>query len=145
VSIQNPYNLLNRSYETGLAEFSHREDLSLLAYSPLAFGVLSGKYLNGARPAGARITLYDRFVRYTGPFAQEATERYVLAARKYGLEPSQVAHAFLLAQPFVTSAITGATTVAQLESNLQSIHLKLNDELIAEINAIHASRPNPIQ
>jgi aryl-alcohol dehydrogenase-like predicted oxidoreductase len=144
-TIQNPYNLLNRSYETGLAEFSHREDVSLLAYSPLAFGVLSGKYLNGAKPEGARLTLFERFVRYTSPLAQSATADYVALARQHGLDPSQLATAFVLAQPFVTTSIIGATTLEQLRTNIESVSLKLDQAVIDGINAIHARQPNPVQ
>jgi aryl-alcohol dehydrogenase-like predicted oxidoreductase len=144
-TIQNPYNLLNRSYESGLAEFSHREDLSLLAYSPLAFGVLSGKYLNGARPEGARLTLFERFVRYTSPLAQKATADYVALAGEHGLDPAQLATAFVLAQPFVTTSIIGATTLEQLRTNIESVSLKLDQSVIDGINAIHARQPNPVQ
>src|SRR5262249_55891658 len=100
-SIQNPYNLLNRSFEVGLAEFAHREDVPLLAYSPLAFGVLSGKYLGGARPAGARLTLFSRFSRYTGEAAETAVRSYVELARRHGLDPAQMALAFVNSRPFV--------------------------------------------
>ncbi|MDB5802100.1 MAG: aldo/keto reductase [Rhodocyclales bacterium] len=144
-TIQNPYNLLNRSYETGLAEFSHREQISLLAYSPLAFGVLSGKYLNGAKPAGARLTLFERFVRYTSPLAQKATAEYVALAREHNLDPSQLATTFVLAQPFVTSSIIGATTLEQLRHDIESVSLRLDPAIVDAINAIHARQPNPVQ
>ncbi|MDQ8023035.1 MAG: NADP(H)-dependent aldo-keto reductase [Moraxellaceae bacterium] len=144
-SIQNPYSLLNRSYEIGLAEFSHREGLSLLGYSPLGFGVLSGKYVGGAKPAGARLTLFDRFVRYTNPHAQAATAEYVALARQHGLDPSQLAVAFALSRPFMTSSIIGATSLEQLRSNIASVELKLGDEVIASINTIHARWSNPVQ
>ena len=94
-SIQNPYSLLNRSFEVGLAEFAHREDVGLLAYSPLAFGVLSGKYLDGARPANARITLFSRFQRYTGERVERAVRKYVALARQHGLDPAQMALAYV--------------------------------------------------
>ncbi|MEC5387480.1 NADP(H)-dependent aldo-keto reductase [Uliginosibacterium sp. H3] len=144
-SIQNPYSLLNRSYETGLAEFGHREQLSLLAYSPLAFGVLTGKYLNGARPAGARLTLFERFVRYTGALAQLATADYAALARQHGLTPAQLAIAFSVGRPFVTSAIIGATTAEQLRDNIESASIKLDANVISAIDAIHTRYPNPIQ
>jgi aryl-alcohol dehydrogenase-like predicted oxidoreductase len=144
-SIQNPYNLLNRNYETGLAEFSYREGLSLLAYSPLAFGVLSGKYLGGAKPAGARLSLFERFSRYSSPLAQRVTAEYVALARQHGLDPAQLAIAFVLAQEFVTSSIIGATSAEQLRQNIEAINLQLPQELIAAIDAIHVSQPNPIQ
>jgi aryl-alcohol dehydrogenase-like predicted oxidoreductase len=143
VSIQNPYSLLNRTYEIGLAEFSHREQLSLLAYSPLAFGLLSGKYLAGALPPGARLTLFDRFVRYLSGSAESATYEYVRAFRKHGLNPAQAALAFVTSRPFVTSSIIGATTVEQLRSNLASIDIRLSPELVAEIEEIHTRFPNP--
>lgn len=136
-SIQNPYSLLNRSFEVGLAEFAHREQVGLLAYSPLAFGVLSGKYLDGARPAGARLTLYTRFQRYNGEPAQHATRAYVALARQHGLDPAQMALAFVTQQPFVTANIIGATTLEQLRSNLASRHLQLSAEVLNGIEAIH--------
>ena len=143
VSIQNPYNLLNRSFEVGLAEVAIREQCGLLAYSPLAFGMLSGKYEGGARPAGARISLFSRFVRYTNPQAEAACSRYVALAREHGLDPAQMALAFVTAQPFVTSNIIGATSLEQLDSNLASAELKLSEEVLAGIEAIHKGQPNP--
>ncbi|MBM7061596.1 NADP(H)-dependent aldo-keto reductase [Pseudomonas sp. UL073] len=143
VSIQNPYNLLNRSFEVGLAEIALREQCGLLAYSPMAFGMLSGKYENGARPANARITLFSRFTRYTNPQAQAACSRYVSLAREHGLEPAQMALAYVTGQPFVTSNIIGATSLEQLESNLGSHSLQLSEEVRAGIEAIHREQPNP--
>jgi aryl-alcohol dehydrogenase-like predicted oxidoreductase len=143
VSIQNPYNLLNRSFEVGLAEVAIREQCGLLAYSPLAFGMLSGKYANGARPANARITLFSRFSRYTNPQAQAACGRYVQLAREHDLDPAQMALAFVTRQPFVTSNIIGATSLEQLESNLGSIDLQLSAEVLEGIEAIHREQPNP--
>ena len=143
VSIQNPYNLLNRSFEVGLAEVAMREQCGLLAYSPLAFGMLSGKYENGARPANTRITLFSRFARYTNPQAIAACSRYVTLAREHGLDPAQMALAFVTRQPFVTSNIIGATSLEQLESNLGSLSLELSDELLDAIEAIHREQPNP--
>lgn len=143
VSIQNPYNLLNRTFEIGLAEFSHREQVGLLAYSPMAFGVLSGKYLNGARPADARVTLFKRFSRYSNPEAERATAAYVALARQHGLDPAQMALAFVTSRPFVTSTILGATSLGQLESDLDSLALKLSPEVLEEIEAIHRQQPNP--
>ncbi|EPL63166.1 oxidoreductase [Stutzerimonas stutzeri B1SMN1] len=143
VSIQNPYNLLNRSFEVGLAEIAIREQCGLLAYSPLAFGMLSGKYENGARPANARLTLFQRFARYNNPQARAACSRYVALAREHGLSPAQMALAYVTAQPFVTSNIIGATTLEQLESNISSIELELSGEVLKEIEAIHTRQPNP--
>ncbi|GAB7528999.1 NADP(H)-dependent aldo-keto reductase [Pseudomonas sp. 3A(2025)] len=143
VSIQNPYSLLNRTFEVGLAEIAIREQIGLLAYSPLAFGVLTGKYLNGARPADGRLTLYERFQRYNNPQAQSATEQYVALAREHGLDPGQLALAYVTSRPFVTSNIIGATNLDQLASNLASIDLVLSDDVIAGIEAIHTRQPNP--
>ena len=143
VSIQNPYSLLNRTFEVGLAEVAVREECGLLAYSPLGFGVLSGKYLDGRRPAGARITLFERFNRYSNPEAERATAEYVALARRHGLDPAQMALAWVTSRPFVTSNIIGATTPEQLESNLASANLTLPDEVIAQIEAIHTRQPNP--
>lgn len=142
-SIQNPYNLLNRSFEVGLAEMAIRERCGLLAYSPLAFGMLSGKYENGARPANARISLFSRFARYTNPQAQAACSRYVALAREHGLDPAQMALAFVTAQPFVTSNIIGATNLEQLESNLASSALTLSGAVLEGIAEIHRAQPNP--
>lgn len=143
VSIQNPYNLLNRSFEVGLAEVAIREQCGLLAYSPLAFGMLSGKYENGARPGNARLTLFSRFARYSNPQTVAACSRYVQLAREHGLDPAQMALAFVTRQPFVTSNIIGATSLQQLDSNLASLDLSLSDELLAAIEAIHQEQPNP--
>ncbi|MGH8433427.1 MAG: NADP(H)-dependent aldo-keto reductase [Pseudomonas sp.] len=143
VSIQNPYNLLNRTFEVGLAEVALREQCGLLAYSPMAFGMLSGKYEGGARPANARISLFGRFTRYTNPQTEAACSLYVGLAREHGLDPAQMALAFVSAQPFVTSNIIGATTVEQLQSNLASSELQLSDEILAGIDAIHKAQPNP--
>ncbi|WP_458524933.1 NADP(H)-dependent aldo-keto reductase [Onishia taeanensis] len=142
-SVQNPYSLLNRSYEVGLAEISHRERVGLLAYSPLAFGVLSGKYLDGAQPPKGRLTLFERFKRYTSPLAEEATRAYVEIAREHDLDPAQMALAYVNSRPFLTSNIIGATTMEQLESNLASESLKLGDEVLEAIEAVHQRLPNP--
>lgn len=137
VSIQNPYSLLNRSFEIGLAEFAHREQTGLLAYSPMAFGVLSGKYLGETWPAKGRLSLFERFKRYSSPQATAATQAYVELARQYDMTPAQLALAFVTSRPFVTSNIIGATTLEQLEENLGSIHRELPDALIDEIEIIH--------
>ena len=142
-SIQNPYNLLNRTFEIGLSEIAIREDCGLLAYSPMAFGLLSGKYAHGARPANARISLFSRFSRYTNPQAEAACERYVALAHEHGLQPAQMALAFVTSQPFVTSNIIGATSLDQLNMNLQSRSLKLSPELLQAIEALHRQQPNP--
>ncbi|TVQ92424.1 MAG: NADP(H)-dependent aldo-keto reductase [Chromatiaceae bacterium] len=142
-SIQNPYSLLNRTFEIGLAEIALREQCGLLAYSPLGFGVLSGKYLDGARPAGARLTRYQRFDRYSNPQAEQATAAYVEIARRHALDPAQMALAFVTSRHFVTANIIGATSLAQLEQNLASSELVLSAEVLAEIEAVHQTQPNP--
>lgn len=142
-SIQNPYSLLNRTFEVGLAEVAIRERCGLLAYSPLGFGMLSGKYLGGHRPAGARLTLFDRFSRYSNPEAEEATADYVALARRHGLDPAQMALAWVTSRPFVTAAIVGATSLDQLETDLASAEVSLSDEVVEAIEEIHRRRPNP--
>jgi aryl-alcohol dehydrogenase-like predicted oxidoreductase len=142
-SIQNPYNLLNRTFEIGLAEAALRERCGLLAYSPLGFGVLSGKYLNGVRPPGARLTLFQRFSRYSNPEAERATSAYVALARRHGLDPAQMALAWVTSRPFVTSNIIGATTLEQLARNLASLDITLSEEVVTGIEAIHRGQPNP--
>lgn len=143
VSIQNPYNLLNRSFEIGLAEMSIREDVGLLAYSPLAFGVLAGKFLNGARPPESRVVRWSRFARYNGEIAERTASAYVDIARQHGLDPAQMALAFVNRQRFLTSNLIGATTMAQLRSNLGSASIKLSEEVINAIDAVHRAQPNP--
>jgi len=143
VSIQNPYSLLNRSFEAGLAEMAIREEAGLLAYSPLAFGMLSGKYLDGARPAGARLTLYERFQRYSNPQGLAATAEYARLAREHGLSPAQLALAFVNRQPFVTSNLIGATTMEQLRENIASVDIELPDSALEGIEAIHARYTYP--
>ena len=142
-SIQNPYNLLNRTFEVGLAEIAQREDCGLLAYSPMAFGVLSGKYLDGKRPANARVTRFSRFVRYSNPESETATRAYVELARQHALSPAQMALAWVTSRPFVTSNIIGATSLDQLEEDLASFELELSPEVIEGIEAIHQRQPNP--
>jgi aryl-alcohol dehydrogenase-like predicted oxidoreductase len=144
VSVQNPYSLLNRSYEIGMAEIAHREGVGLLAYSPLAFGMLTGKYLDGAKPEGARLTRWGQyFTRYTGETGQKATRMYVNLARQHGLDPAQMALAYVNTRPFLTANIIGATTMEQLQSNIASIDLQLSGEVLQGIEAIHMQQPNP--
>ena len=143
VSIQNPYSLLNRSFEVGLAEFAHREQIGLLAYSPLAFGVLSGKYLDGAKPKDARLTLFSRFARYTSAEAELATREYAQLARAHALDPAQMALAYLDSRSFVTATIIGQTTMAQLRSNIAAIDLRLSDEVLRAMEAIHRRHTIP--
>lgn len=143
VSIQNPYSLLNRWYESSLSEVTQLEEVGLLAYSPLAMGVLSGKYLGGARPPGSRLALFTRFTRYSNPQVDRATERYVALARQHGLDPAQMALAFVNTRPFVASNIIGATSLAQLKTDIDSIDVKLSKEVLDGIEAIHRDQPNP--
>jgi len=143
VSIQNPYSLLNRTYEVGLSEYAHRDNIGLLAYSPLAFGWLSGKYEGGARPAGARISLFERFQRYSKPQAVQATTRYVELAKRHGLSPAQFALTFVNSRPFVTSNLIGATSLDQLKENIASVDVKLSQDVLDEIDALHQLQPNP--
>ncbi len=143
ISIQNPYSLLNRSFEVGLAEMAMRASVPLLAYSPLAFGVLTGKYLQGARPDGARITLFPHYTRYSSPQALAATACYVQLAKQVGISPAQLALAFVRQQPFVASTIIGATTLTQLEENLSSVEITLGEDVLEAIELIHRNYPYP--
>ncbi|MHA1540199.1 MAG: NADP(H)-dependent aldo-keto reductase [Alphaproteobacteria bacterium] len=143
VSVQNPYNLLNRVYEVGMAEVSCREECGLLAYSPLAFGMLSGKYLDNQWPENGRLTLFDRFKRYMNNEAYKATEQYVAIAKRHGLDPAQMALSFVNDRPFVSSNIIGATTMDQLKSNIASIDLKLSEDVLEEIETVHQAITNP--
>jgi len=144
VSIQNPYSLLNRQYEIGLSEFAHREGVGLLAYSPLAFGLLSGKYLEEEKPAGARLTLFGKhFKRYSGARALEATRRYVALAKERGISPARMALAFTLRKPFLKSAIIGATNLEQLQENISARDLTLDRALLKELDKIHSDLPDP--
>jgi aryl-alcohol dehydrogenase-like predicted oxidoreductase len=142
-SIQNAYSLLNRHFEMGLSEFSLREDVGLLAYSPLAFGVLSGKYLGGQKPAGARLSLFERFTRYNGEAIEEATQAYVDLFRAHGLDPAQASLAWVNSRDFVTANIIGATSLAQLRSNIASASLILPQTVLDGIEAIQQRHPNP--
>ena len=142
-SVQNPYNLLNRSYEVGMSEISLRENVPLLAYSPLAFGVLSGKYRHGAMPAGSRLALFERFQRYTKPKAFEAVERYAAIAEQAGISLATLSLAFVTQQDFVASNIIGATTLEQLRENIASAEVTLSSDIIEAINAVHAEISNP--
>ncbi len=142
-SIQNAYNLLNRTFETALAEIAHREDVGLLAYSPLAQGFLSGKYLDGARPPGTRTTLFNRGQRYQKPGAETAIKAYLELAREAGLDPCQMALAFVTSRSFVTSNIIGATSMEQLKTDIDSIDVTITPELEERIDAIHQQHMNP--
>ena len=127
----------------GLAEVAHREQVGLLAYSPLAFGMLSGKYLNDQWPEGARLTRWKQFSRYTSPQAMQATARYMAVADKHGLDPTQMALAYVTSRPFVTANIIGATSMEQLKSNLASSEITLSKEVLKDLEAVHKDHPNP--
>ncbi|MFA9191951.1 NADP(H)-dependent aldo-keto reductase [Flavobacterium sp. FZUC8N2.13] len=142
-TVQNPYSLLNRQFEVGSAEICKRENIGLFAYSPMAFGVLSGKFLTGESHPKARIKLFPQFSRYNSAQSTEATKQYVEIAEKHGLSLAQMALAFVNQQAFVTSNIIGATTLEQLKENIASIDVVLSDETIKEINAVHAVIPDP--
>jgi aryl-alcohol dehydrogenase (NADP+) len=143
VSIQNAYNLINRTFEMGLTEACYREQVGLLAYSPLGFGHLSGKYVQGS-PSNTRITLFPQFgQRYKKVNVQAATAEYAAIAQKYDLSPTQLALAFVRSRWFVTSTIIGATTMEQLKENIDSAKVQLNTEILAEIDQVHARYFNP--
>ena len=136
--------MLNRSYEIGLAEFAHRSNVGLLAYSPLAGGSLSGKYLNGQQPANARLTLHKNyFYRYTTEAATRAIQQYVEIAKEYQLNPVSMALAFVNHQPFVSSSIIGATTLEQLKQNCDSINTEIPEDAMKKIQQVHSMCPNP--
>ncbi len=143
VSVQNPYSLLNRTYEIGMSEIAQYEGVGLLAYSPLAFGYLTGKYRHGARPADGRITLFSRFSRYSNLESDWATEQYALLSEKYGLSLTQLALAFIKQQFFVSSTIIGATTLDQLKENIHAFDVNLSEEILLEIETVHKQQPNP--
>ena len=143
-SVQNPYNLLNRSYEIGMAEISMRENCGLLPYSPLAFGALSGKYLGGKKPEGARLSRWgDYFRRYTTDKGVAATADYAAFAEKHGMSPAQLAIAFSVHQPFVTSSIIGATTMSQLRENIAAAALQLDEECRRDLETLGEKHFNP--
>ncbi|MEJ2322855.1 MAG: NADP(H)-dependent aldo-keto reductase [Gammaproteobacteria bacterium] len=142
-SVQNPYNLLNRTYEIGMAEISWREHCGLLAYSPLGFGVLSGKYLDGQKPPGSRLALFQNYLRYSSEEAVAATGAYVQLARDHGRSPAQMALAYINSRPFLTANIIGATSMEQLQENIDSINVTLDAEVLEGIEAVHRRHPNP--
>lgn len=143
VSIQNQYSLLNRTFEIGLSEMVLKENIGLLVYSALNMGVLSGKYLQGAKPKGARFTLFERNgVRYNPPQAQRAIQAYIDLAGKYSLDPSQMALAFAISREFVTSVIIGATSVEQLKIDIDSAEVHLDKKVLGEIEKIHTAMPD---
>ncbi len=143
ITIQNAYSLLNRTFEGDLAEISMRENIGLLAYSTLAFGRLTGKYIKGTDSPISRLNLFPNLSRYNSVQSIKASERYLKIAEDFNMSPAQMALAFVNQQPFVTSNIIGATTLEQLEENIDSINVTLSNELLKEINKVHAEIPNP--
>ncbi len=143
VTIQNPYSLLNRTFEVGLAEISWREQVPLLAYSPLAYGLLTGKYHDHSDVSKSRLKLYPQLSRYSNDKAFEAAGRYISLARAHGLKPAGMALAFLLTRPYVASCIIGATKMEQLKENISSVDEVLDEEVIKAIDEIHRDIPNP--
>jgi len=142
-TVQNPYSLLNRLFENASAEICIRENVGLLAYSPMAFGVLSGKFLTGESHPNARIKLFPQFARYNSAQSAEATRLYQEVAHKHGLTLTELSLAFVTQQAFVTSTIIGATTMKQLKENIATINVVLSDEILKEINAVQAIIPDP--
>tara|TARA_B100001059_G_C17822545_1_gene579214 strand:+ start:183 stop:1220 length:1038 start_codon:yes stop_codon:yes gene_type:complete len=142
-TIQNPYSLLNRVFEGDLAEISYRENIGLLAYSPLGFGVLSGKYINGTASKNARLNLFPRFSRYSSQQATNATKSYFELSKEIGISLTTLALSFVNNRPFICSNIIGATTIDQLKENIESVRTKLSQEVIQRINKIHSEIPNP--
>ncbi len=143
VTIQNAYSLLNRVFEGDMAEVSLRENIGLLVYSPMAFGVLSGKYVKGIAGDNSRLKLFPRFARYSSEQSTLATKKYLELAEQNNLSLAQMSLAFVNRQPFVTSNIIGASSLIQLKENINSINLTLNEELMEQIENIHAIIPNP--
>ena len=142
-SVQNPYSLINRTYEIAMAEVSHRENIGLLAYSPLGMGLLTGKYRNGAKPENSRMVVFERFTRYEGAETWEAAERYLQLADDHGINPTHMALAFVNTRPFLLSNIIGATTLEQLKMNIDSLDVVLSKEVLKGIEAIQRAIPNP--
>ena len=143
MSVQNPYNLVNRTYEIGMSEISIREKCGLLVYYPLATGALSGKYRNGQMPKNSRQALFKGWERHLNPLAMNAYEEYHKLAKEYNMTMAQLAQAFVNSRPFVTSNIIGATTMDQLKENIDSVNIELSDEIMKKINVIHNNNPNP--
>jgi len=143
MSVQNPYNLVNRTYEIGMSEISLREKCGLLVYYPLAAGALSGKYRNGKMPKNSRLALFKGWERHLNPLALKAYDEYFKLAKENDLTMVQLAQSFVNSRPFVTSNIIGATTMEQLKENIDSINIELSDEIIEKINQIHNNNPNP--
>ena len=143
ITIQNAYSLLNRVFEGDMAEIAIRENIGLLAYSPMAFGVLSGKYINGTASENSRLKLFPRFARYSSEQATNATKQYLKIAEDHNMSLAQMSLAFVTQQSFVTSNIIGASSLEQLKENIGSINIKLDKDLLSKINAVHTVNPNP--
>ncbi len=143
MTVQNPYNLVNRTYEIGMSEISLREKCGLIPYYPLATGYLSGKYRNNKMPKNSRQALFKGWGRHGNSMALKAYEEYFKLAEEYNLSPTHLAHAFVNTRPFVTSNIIGATTMKQLIENIESVNVSLNKEICDKINLIHNNNPNP--
>ena len=143
ITIQNPYSLLNRLFEVGNSEICIRENVGLLAYSPLGFGVLSGKYLNGELPDGSRLKLFPNLSRFAGIQSMKATEQYMKVAKKYKMSLTHLSLSFVNSRPFVTSNIIGASKLSQLKENIDSINIKLDDNVVREIDQVQSLIPNP--
>ncbi len=143
ITIQNAYSLLNRVFEGDMAEIAIREQIGLLAYSPMAFGVLSGKYINGTARDNSRLKLFPRFSRYSSEQSTEATKRYLKIAEENNMSLAQMSLAFVTSRPFITSNIIGATRISQLKENIASIHVNLTDEVLDAIEKVHNEIPNP--
>ena len=143
MSVQNPYNLVNRTYEIGMSEISIREKCGLLVYYPLAAGGLSGKYRNGKMPKDSRMALFKGWERHLNPLAMKAYDKYFKLAKEFNLTMVQLAQSFVNSRPFVTSNIIGATTMDQLKENVESINIEFTDEMMERVNEIHNNNPNP--
>ena len=143
ITIQNPYSLLNRLFEVGNAEICKRENVGLLAYSPLGFGVLSGKYRNGKMPENSRLKLFPNLARFSNDNCAKAIDMYYEISQKHNMTLAEMSLAFVNDRPFVTSNIIGATSMDQLKENINSINIKLSDEIISEINLVNEKIPNP--
>lgn len=143
ITIQNPYNLLNRSFEVGLAEIAMREQIGLLSYSPLAFGLLSGKYHTGEDVSSSRLTLFPKFSRYSSEVIHDVAAKYLSIAQKYEMSPTLMALAYVNSRPFVWSNIIGATTLDQLKENIESVNITLNNDMLEDIEEVHKQYSNP--
>ncbi len=143
ITIQNPYSLLNRLFEVGNAEICKRENVGLLAYSPLGFGVLSGKYLNGKVPSDSRLSLFPNLSRFSSENSMKATQCYYEIAKKHNLSLTQMSLSFVNSRAFVTSNIIGATKLSQLKENIESINIDLTEEVFNDIEKVHNLIPNP--